>query len=1189
MRVVRVVFGVLGFLIGAAAITGALMTLDEDRDTDGFFVSDGHRLERSSFAITSEAVDVLGDVPGWVADRLTDPVDVRVTGSSNNGSKLFLGIAASDDVEAYLAGVAHDEVDSIEFEGADIDYVHHGGASTPGTPGTESLWVVSVEGPGTQTLDWSIEQGDWSVVVMNADGSSGVDVSLVFGARLSNFVLVAWGVFAFGIISLVGGGVLTVRGARGRKTKQGLDPADARVRSDNWRFAVGKRESGMGQKFFEWVNRRYARITVGVLVVTVLMAGVFSALGSEAEPEFDPSGEIYETAARVEDVFSVTEGSRGAAFLVEGRDGSDVLTRNGLLEWKTNSESLRAATRLFRDDPLSFHLATVFSADFGVEMDGVYSIADAVDAELTGGLEGATDADVKVALDAVLAPYSPTAALRSTLSRLATATPRLVGGQQIEVWESPAFQAFLMFDLDSFEITTTSTDQEIIDMERFLEAERWAREAQVELRGEQQFYTALGVGIDINLSFEEQIEEAMPFILGAVVLILIVVGVLLRSYWAAVYVGAGLAVTTIIYKGIFGLVGLDGGMLLGFIVPISIISFGVDFFIHAIGRAREAQADGSTRERAYPIGMSTVMLALVLAALSSAAAFISNAISGIEMVVQFGLGAAIALLTAFVILGLLTPKLVLAIEDAMGPAPVYRGPRIPTKFGFVGATLFGGVMVAGAVAFPVVGVALLALFALVCIYLPFRWTRRRNRRAAEKGIERSDEVKGVGHGLNSAGYVVHFLARWRVVTIPVVVALAAVGVWGALQVRSDFSFTDFLASDSDAVRGIEAQEFHFGDLGIGSGYIYVEGDLTDPETLVAMQAAVDEVTNSGVDLSRDFNGEIEVVDNAISLARFAVASEAARSDVAAAMGVEITDADGDGLPDSSQQVAAVYAVATSDGLRDDSGLMVFPPDRVRRILYLDGDTQGTRLEVIIGSLTDGPLIDATKAALDDAAANLRTATSGVDIDLISVSGEPITFRNTLDAFTKSMLLSLPLALLLTFGIVALMLKSLKYALVSVTPIVLVVAWVYGFMYLADYSINPVTATIAAISIGVGIDFATHFTVRFKEELAGEPSRFPALRRAGEGTGGALTISALTSIAGFTVLGMAPMPIFAVYGVLTAVMIALAVLVTLLVLPSLLLFVTPSLKGEERERLEWERTRGEWVYEPHKRDTATQQK
>ena len=353
-----------------------------------------------------------------------------------------------------------------------------------------------------------------------------------------------------------------------------------------------------------------------------------------------------------------------------------------------------------------------------------------------------------------------------------------------------------------------------------------------------------------------------------------------------------------------------------------------------------------------------------------------------------------------------------------------------------------------------------------------------------------------------------------------------------------------------------------------------------------MQAAVDQVKNSGVDLARDFDGEIEIGDSAITLVRFAVASPTARSDVAAATGVEITDTDSDGYPDTPAQVAAVYTVATNDGLRDDAGQLVFPPDTVHNILYLEGSNQATRLEVLIGTLTDGPRIDAARAALEDAAAGLRTATAGASIDRIAVSGDPITFRNTLDAFTKSMLISLPLALLLTFLIVAFMLRSAKYALASVTPILLVVAWLYGFMYLADYTINPVTATIAAISIGVGIDFATHFTVRFREELAGEPSRFPALRREGEGTGGALMLSALTSIAGFTVLGFAPMLIFAVYGVLTAVMIALAVLVSLLVLPSLLLFVTPSLKGEERHELEWERTRGQWTYEPHKRETAT---
>ena len=942
----------------------------------------------------------------------------------------------------------------------------------------------------------------------------------------------------------------------------------------------------MGQRFFEWVNRRYARITVGVLVVAVLLAGVAAAVGSDDEPEFDPSGEIYVTANRVEDVFAVTTGVQGALFLVEDPDGGDVLTKNALLEWKTNSARLRASTRDVRDAQLNSHLATAFNTGLNAEVDGVYSIADAVDAELSGGLEGATDAAVKVALDAVLAPEAPTAALRGLMSRLGTVTPGTVAGREIEVWESPAFQALVLYDIDTFDISTISTDPDVIEQERFLEAERWLREVQTELRGDQTSFTALGLAIDINLEFEEQGAEATPFILLGVAIILLVVGVLLRSYWAAVYVGAGLAVTTLIYKGIWALVGLKGGMLLGLIVPISIISFGVDFFIHAIGRAREAQVQGHSRERAYPIGMSAVSLALVLAALSSSAAFASNAVSGIETILQFGVGGAIAILVGFAVLGVLVPKLLLVAEDAIGPAPERHGPRILTKVGFVVAALFAGVVVAGAVVAPVVGVVGMLVFVPLFIYLPYRRTRSRNARAAAKGLDVSDEVRGAAHGLRFAGHLVHFLARWRVATVPAVVVLAVVGVWGALQVRSDFSFSDFLSSDSDAVRSIERQEFHFGDLGAGEGYIYVEGDLTAPSTLRAMQAALDEVTALGVDLSLDFDGEVEVTDNAITLALFATASSVARSDIAVGTGVEITDTDEDGYPDSAAQVAAVYEVATSEGLRDDSGQMVFPPDAVRNILYIEGDTQATRLEVLIGTLTDGPRIDAARAALEDAAAGLRVATAGVDIDTIGVSGNPITFRNTLDAFTRSMLISLPLSLLLTFLIVAFALRSAKYALVSVTPILLVVAWLYGFMYLANYTINPVTATIAAISIGVGIDFASHFTVRFREELAGEPSRFPALRRAGEGTGGALMLSALTSIAGFTVLGFAPMPIFAVYGVLTAVMIALAVLVSLLVLPSLLLLVTPSLKGEERDRLEWERTRGEWIYEPHQRDTAT---
>ena len=180
-------------------------------------------------------------------------------------------------------------------------------------------------------------------------------------------------------------------------------------------------------------------------------------------------------------------------------------------------------------------------------------------------------------------------------------------------------------------------------------------------------------------------------------------------------------------------------------------------------------------------------------------------------------------------------------------------------------------------------------------------------------------------------------------------------------------------------------------------------------------------------------------------------------------------------------------------------------------------------------------------------------------------------------------LSLVIAFLLCVAIAWAFMRSLRYALISVTPVLLVVGWVYGFMYAFDYQINPITATIAAIAVGVGVDFAMHFTVRFREEFVGEPSRFPALRRAGEGTGGALILSALTSMGGFLVMSQAPMPIFADFGLLTAVMILFSLVVSLLILPSLLLLVPPSRKGEERQEL-LAALRTEH-YEPHSRRTA----
>jgi predicted RND superfamily exporter protein len=533
---------------------------------------------------------------------------------------------------------------------------------------------------------------------------------------------------------------------------------------------------------------------------------------------------------------------------------------------------------------------------------------------------------------------------------------------------------------------------------------------------------------------------------------------------------------------------------------------------------------------------------------------------------------------------LIAPRILIGIEEGLGPRPGDLGLMVRYKVGFTLVAIIAGVMVSMTVVMPMIGAVLFVIFLALFIWLPYRMTKRRNSKAVAKERPMVDEIKGAGHGFRAAGSVVHFLARWRVITVPAVVVLAVVGVFAAFRVESAFEFTDFLPKSSDPVVSLEKLEDHFGGVSGGSGYIYLEGDLTEPGTLAAMEGAIAEIDNSGAELTRDFMGDLDVAPNAALLVRAAVASPVAREQIATASGVEITDTDGNGLADGAAQVSAIYDYALASGIPNEAGITVLRPDRVQRFLYREGSVQGTLLQVGIPSWTDDKVIKDAWLALDDAAAGLRSSV-GDEVPNISVSGNVITNKDTLDSFIESMLLSLPVAVLLAVIIAALMMRSIKYALISIVPILLVVAWVYGFMWLVNLKVNPITATIAAIAIGVGIDFATHFTVRFREEFVGEPSRFPALRRAGEGTGGALALSALTSILGFLALSLAPTPIFATFGILTAVMITFALLVSLLVLPSLLLLVTPSRKGEERERLIEAVTHGEYEYEPHARETA----
>ena len=174
---------------------------------------------------------------------------------------------------------------------------------------------------------------------------------------------------------------------------------------------------------------------------------------------------------------------------------------------------------------------------------------------------------------------------------------------------------------------------------------------------------------------------------------------------------------------------------------------------------------------------------------------------------------------------------------------------------------------------------------------------------------------------------------------------------------------------------------------------------------------------------------------------------------------------------------------------------------------------------------------------------------------VQVTGSALVREASLEATNRALQVSLPVALVLCLLVGTAFLRSVRYGLAAVVPIMMVVAWLYAVMYLAGFAINLVTATIAAVSIGIGIDFAIHFIARYREELDRHGLRAEAVRISGEGTGLALVASAVSSAVGFGILALAPMPLFAAYGLLTALMIVMALVATLAVLPALLVAIT----------------------------------
>ena len=197
-RVLLVVLGSVSTLAALALLAAgaAAVVVDQTQREAGFVTSPTERLATDTHAIVSQSVDVEPDGPDWATRDLIGTIRIR----SDSDRPVFVGIARETDAAAYLDGFRRAVV--TDLWGAPNRYDEQG-AGVPATPpAAQRFWAASTVGAGEQVLDWQLEDGSWTVVAMNADGSAGVASEISVGAELDALLWIGLGVLGAGVLVL---------------------------------------------------------------------------------------------------------------------------------------------------------------------------------------------------------------------------------------------------------------------------------------------------------------------------------------------------------------------------------------------------------------------------------------------------------------------------------------------------------------------------------------------------------------------------------------------------------------------------------------------------------------------------------------------------------------------------------------------------------------------------------------------------------------------------------------------------------------------------------------------------------------------------------------------------------------------------------------------------------------------------
>jgi len=376
-----------------------------------------------------------------------------------------------------------------------------------------------------------------------------------------------------------------------------------------------------------------------------------------------------------------------------------------------------------------------------------------------------------------------------------------------------------------------------------------------------------------------------------------------------------------------------------------------------------------------------------------------------------------------------------------------------------------------------------------------------------------------------------FVLKNRKYVVIFLTLLTVIFLYSATNVTYSFSMEEFLPENTPSMKTLEKISDLFPSASRTEEYILIEGDICSVRTMESIYKITENMKDDET-VARYPDGRLKV-ESILS-----VIEDAAKKNRSI---IEKFNLDSRFIPQTD---------------KDLKNLLDYLYEREPNVKYVLHRNHGYDATLIRAYLVSGKITsefaEKVHTELKDDVflyGNIRATVTG-----------PISLIYTITkSLTESQLKSTFVCLLVAGIVLIVVYRKISLGVIAMTPVVLSSVWIMGSIYLLNYNLNVMTVMVTSLTIGLGVTYAIHAVERYKLVLQQEEDDEKVIVDTFSHTGGAIFISALTTIAGFGILILSPMPPEQQFGVITALTIFYALVTTLLALPVLLLLYTKKFK------------------------------